>query len=51
VLSADYVIASNWVFRLTYFDNVINENAVDRGVPGAEELDYDRLILDFRYKY
>jgi len=51
VLTADYVIASNWVFRLTYFDNVINENAVDRGVPGAEELDYDRLILDFRYKY
>jgi len=51
VLSADYVIASNWVFRLTYFDNVINEDAVDRGDPGAEELDYDRLILDFRYKY
>ncbi len=51
VLSADYVIASNWVFRLTYFDNVVNENAVDRGDPGAEELDYDHLILDFRYKY
>lgn len=51
VLSADYVVASNWVFRLTYFDNVINENAVERGDPGAEELDYDRLILDFRYKY
>ena len=51
VLSADYVIATNWVFRLTYFMNVVNENAVDRGDPGAEKLDYDRLILDFRFKY
>lgn len=51
VLSADYVIATNWVFRLTYFDNVINGDAVDRGDPGAEELDYDRLILDFRFNY
>jgi hypothetical protein len=51
ILSADYVIAKNWVFRLTYYDNVIGENAVERGDAGAAELDYDRLILDFRFKY
>ncbi|WP_405230224.1 putative porin [Lentisalinibacter sediminis] len=50
-LSADYALAPNWVFRLSYFRDVIDEDAVDRGDPGAKELDYDRLILDFRYKY
>ncbi len=50
-LSADYAIAPNWVFRLSYFRDVIDGDAADRGDPGAGELDYDRLILDFRYQY
>ncbi len=51
LFSADYALAPNVGFRLTYFNDVTNENAVDRGDPGAEELDYDRLILDLRFKY
>ncbi|HZX23211.1 MAG TPA: putative porin [Woeseiaceae bacterium] len=51
VLSADYAVAMNWIFRLTYYRNTLNENAVDRGDPGAAELDYDRLQLDLRFKY
>lgn len=49
--SADYALARNVGFRLTYFNDVTNEDAVDRGDPGAEELDYDRLILDLRFRY
>jgi hypothetical protein len=49
--SADYALAPNVGFRLTYFNDVTNEDAVDRGDPGAAELDYDRLILDLRFKY
>jgi len=50
-VSADYALAPNVGFRLSYFNDVTNEDAVDRGDPGAEELDYDRLILDLRFKY